>query len=114
MYAIINAATNNIPTSYDTSAGSLILNGAPSTGQLDMYNSTLDFIGVTIIGTQTTSVPSSDITVNKNQYLLWPAPVGGASTATKDRFPINQGDKVYIKTLSGSAMALGKVAIVTW
>lgn len=114
MYAIINAASNNIPVAYDGTAGSLLINGAPSTGQVSFYNSTEDFVGVTIFGSSSTVVPSSDITVNTKQYLIPPAPTGGAATFTADRFPISKGDKVYIKTLNASPMASGKVAITSW
>ncbi len=112
MYAIINSASNNITTSFGSGAGSLLVNGAPSTGTVSFYNSCTGFVAITIIGTQTTEVPSSDPTVS-NQYLLWPAPSGGAATLTADKFPINKGDKVYVRSVSGT-LSSGSVAITAW
>lgn len=115
MFAIINAASNTIPIAYDGTAGSLLVDGAPSTGQISLYNSTSDFIAFTIISTNAgTALPVSSISTNTKQYLLWPAPSGGASTLTADKFPITQGDKVYIRAVSGVALTTGKVAATMW
>lgn len=114
MYAVIDASSNNIPVSYDTTAGSRIINGAPTGGHITLYNSTSDFIGVTVQAAGTTAVPSSSISSNTSQYLIWPAPSGGAATTTADFFKIAKGDRVYIKTLNASPMASGKVAVTFW
>lgn len=114
MYAVIDASANNIPVAYDTTAGSRIINGAPSGGHITFYNSTSDFIGVCIQSAGTTAVPSSVIGTNTSQYLIWPAPTGGAATTTADIFKIAKGDRVYIKTLNAAPMATGKVAVTFW
>jgi len=108
MYATINAATNNIPTTYGTGAGSLILNGSPAAGQLTVINTTGSDISFSVTSLPG-ATPVDSTTTNTNQYIV----VGG-STSSHDKFKIATGDRVFIKSLSGSVITSGKVHVIVW
>lgn len=112
MYARINAASNNIPTTFGTGAGSLILNGAPSGGQLMVINTTASDIVYTITS-HPTKTPDDSVTTNPAQYLVPAAPTGGGAIATHDFLAISQGDRIFIKAPDGTVSS-GKVSIVIW
>lgn len=113
MFARINAATNNIPTSFDATAGSLILT-ATSAGACGLINTTSEWL-VATISSAPTAVPSSDTSVNTKQYLFPPSAgtAGSVAAQVMDYFSINNGDKVYIRTLDAPATS-GYVGIVIW
>lgn len=112
MYATINATSNNIPTTFGIGAGSLILNGAPSGGQLAIINTTTEDIIFTITAHPTT-VPDDSVSTNPHQFLVPAAPSGGTAADTHDKFKVTKGDRVFIKS-AGSAATSGKVHAVIW
>lgn len=112
MYAIINAATNNIPTAYDTTAGSLIISSCPSSGQLSVQNTCTEIIIFTVTNAPNVT-PADSTTTNPAQYACPAAPSGGGSSFTQDKLKVSRGDRIFIKS-AGSALTSGKVTVVIW
>lgn len=105
--AKINAASNNIPTTFDRAAGSLIISSAPSGGILAFLNTTDTEVYVTWGNYPGIAVPSSSM---PGKMLVIPAaPTGGSGMAIIDKAQITQGDSVFIMTEAGSARTSGKV-----
>lgn len=112
MYATVNAASNNIPTAFSTAAGSLIIDGAPSGGQLAIVNTTTEDIVFTITSAPS-AVPADSISTNPGQYLVPAAPSGGTVANTHDYLAVTKGDRIFIKS-AGSAATTGKVHAIIW
>lgn len=112
MYATIDAASNNIPTTFGSGAGSLILDGAPSGGQLAVINTTTSDIVFTVTS-KPSAVPDDSTAVNPAQYLVPAAPSGGTVANTHDYMAISKGDRIFIKSPGGTTSS-GKVHVIVW
>lgn len=103
--AKVVASTNNIPTTFDTSAGSLIFT-APSAGLLEIINTTNSVLIVAQTSHPTTVPSNSD---SKGQNYIPAAPTSGSAGWVKDGFIVTLGDKIYLRSDSGSAVTTGSV-----
>lgn len=101
---IIDSSSNNIPTSFDSSAGSLLTSNAPSSGEIIILNYTSSVLAV--FNGRVSSAPSSSLP--GPQSFIPAAPSGGAGVGTLS-IKVTQGDRVYIRSASGSAASSGKV-----
>lgn len=104
--AKIVASDNNIPTTFGTGAGSLIVNGAPSSGALGVINTTESVLYVAVTSSPTV-VPVS--TLPGKCIPIPAAPTGGTGVAVFDLLKITKGDLIYIRNDSGSAVSAGSV-----
>lgn len=112
--AKIVASTNNIPIAYDTTAGSLFFT-APSAGKIEIFHSCNAVLAIAIAGRDAgVTPPNSTITTNRRQLYIPPAPTGGYAGWVKDGLPVNQGDKVYIRSDSGSPVTVGTCYLNLW
>lgn len=103
----IVASSNNIPTTFGTGAGSLILT-APSAGNVEIINRTLSVLAVAITGDH--NVPASTPYVN----YIPPAPEGGSAGWVHDRFKVKIGDRIFIRSDTGSTVTSGTVYCNLW
>jgi hypothetical protein len=110
MYAAkIVASTNNIPTTYDATAGSLVMT-APSAGHLEVINTTTAVLAITIQSKNSpAAIPASSLATNPQQAYVPAAPSGSAAGWVKDGVIIQQGDKIYLRSDSGSSVSSGTV-----
>ena len=106
---IIDASSTNIPASFDNTAGSLVIDGSPSSGQLAVLSTATEFIAYTVGDFH--QRPVSTITDNRNQGVIPRAPTDATSAYINDEFKITRGNKLYIRSLSGSAITSGLVYI---
>ena len=112
--AKIDSSSNNIPTTFDTTAGSLVIDGTPSSRQIEIINRTTEVLAITLVSKKEgVTVPSSVITTNRRQLYVPPAPTSGTAGWVKDYLKINQGDKLYLRS-DGSAASSGNVYINLW
>lgn len=107
--AKINAATNNIPTSFDATAGSKIITSAPSGGVLSVINTTDSIIYIVWGVYLGTSLPSS--TIPGTMLAVPAAPTGGSGARIDDHAKIKIGDSVYVMTDAASARTSGLVVV---
>ena len=101
---ILNSSVNNIPTSYSSATGSLLVSTAPASGTLFVLNYTADVLAITVGSyhqTPTTALPG-------NETYIPAAPTGGSGVATFD-IKVIKGDKIYLRTTGASATTSGKV-----
>lgn len=105
------ASVNNIPTSYDETAGSLMFTGA-STSVLEIINTTNSVLAIAVVSAPQT--PVSSITSNRSQFYIPAAPTSGSAGWVKDNFKITLNDRVYLRSDSGSAVTTGSVYFNTF
>lgn len=108
--AKITASSDNIPTTFTSAAGSLVIDGAPSGGILYVMNLTTSVVVLTTA--QYLEVPSATLSTNRNQL---PIPPGSSTSLASgiiiDAFKIRQGDKVYVRSDSGSTITAGTLYV---
>lgn len=101
---IIDASSNNVPTSFDETAGSLLTSGAPSSGEMIFLNYTSAVLAV--FSGKVASAPSSSLP--GKQAFIPAAPTGGAGVGVLS-IKVTQGDRIYIRSASGSAATTAKI-----
>lgn len=101
----INAATNTIPTSYSTAAGSLVFVVPPSSKHIKLINETTCSLAVNAF--YQNSVPSN--TDSHNMY-------SGSTTVMKGFISddIYVGGTMYLRSNCGSPITTGTVTIEVW
>lgn len=104
MYAgsILDSSANNIPTSFDTTAGSKIIASCPSGGMLGFISTVAAVIAFEVGSYPGVAVPSSTLP-GRSGF------IPSSGTGTIDWFKVNQGDSVFIRSTTGSALSTGKV-----
>lgn len=106
--AKIIAASENIPVTFNTGAGSLIVSEAiGSHRHLQVLNTTTEVIAVTVTG-PTQPAPTSLLEHNNRQIYV---PASGAIVS--DDFLISPKSKIYIRTDNASASS-GIVRVSIW
>jgi hypothetical protein len=105
--AKVVASTNNVPTAFDRTAGSLIISSAPSSGNLTIINTTDSILYVVWGFYPGSSVPDS--TIPGKMISVPAAPSGGAGVLSADKAKVMQGDSVFIMTDASTARSSGKV-----
>lgn len=115
MYASkIVASDNNIPTTYGTGAGSLLVSSLPSSRQIEIINTCESVLVVSVGPPSDDQVPNSVITTNRKQLYIPAAPTGSSAGWVKDFFSIRLGDRIYVRSDTGSAVTSGTVYINLW
>lgn len=112
----VNAATSNIPTSFDTSAGSLISIASEAgavTSHVQVLNTTTEPLAISIVDNNNTTVPTTAVTTNLKQVYIPAAGTGSTSGAVLDGFGRGKGGKIYIRS-DGSAATTGIVRVTIW
>ena len=88
---------------------------AASTGQLEVINRTESVLAMTFVPAENTATPVSSITSNRHQAYIPPAPSSTSSAGwVKDFLKMKQGDRVYLRSDTGSAVTSGIVYFNTW
>ena len=106
---VIDSATDNIPTTFTTAAGSRVISSSSSGGFLGIINYTSDTLAVVVGNYQDTAVPVSTL---PGRCVFIPfAPSGSNGSAAMDYFKVSQGDSVFIRATGGSAITSGKVFV---
>lgn len=105
--AKVDASVNNIPTSFDATAGSKIIASAPSGGVLGVINTTDSVIYIVWGSFLGGTLPSS--TFPGTMLPIPPAPTGGSGCGIFDGAKVTKGDSVYIMTEAATARSSGKV-----
>ena len=106
--AYLNTSSTNIPTTYGTGAGSLVLTGVGGEGysHMKIVNETSSRIAIALAA-KDDAVPDSSTSTNTNQDIV-------SATSTEFKDDIHIYDKVYLRSDSGSAITSGIVAVVLW
>lgn len=105
--AVLDAAVNNIPTTYSAAAGSKVISSTPSGGLLGFINTTTEVLAYTVGSFLGGKVPDS--TLPGQSGFIPAAPSGGSGVSVIDGIKLTSGDSVYIRSTSGSLISSGKV-----
>lgn len=105
--AVVDSSSNNIPTTFDTSAGSLIVDGAPNASELSFINGTSGVV-VGTINAKNQAVPSSTVATNRRCFMVAPST---SSMQNMLHLKVEPGDQIYIRSDTGSALSSGKFYI---
>lgn len=104
---IVDASSNNVPTSFDATAGSAALTcGASYT--VEIHNETTTALAIAFQQANK-SAPSTDYA-----YVLAGAGAGAVFTKPDGSFQIGNNTKVYLRSVSGSAITSGTVRVACY
>lgn len=103
--AKVDSASNNIPTSFSSAAGSLFASSIPAGSMIQVQNYTSAILMVSC--GDYASAPSSTLATNRNQV---PVPAGGSTPGvnTIDNFTLSNNGSCYVRS-DGSAASSGVV-----
>lgn len=105
----IASASNNIPTSFDATAGSK-LSGFKAGSRLLVLNYTTEILFVCV--GEFSAIPSSSLTDNPNQLVVPAGSGGNPGSLVCDDILIGNGSDVYVR--AASAASSGDVYVSVW
>ncbi len=109
--AKILSASNNIPTAFDETAGSLAASAVPAGRRLLVLNYTSEILMVSV--GEYSAAPSSTLATNRNQIPVPAASSGNPGYTVLDEVLVGNQSKIYVRT-EGSAASSGNVYFSTW
>ena len=110
--AIIDASSNNIPTTFDETAGSLIASSLPAGVRIAFVNTTESVLAFSVA--DYSAAPSSVIGTNRNQGYIPAAPTGGTASIVLDGIVVSNGGRIYVRSDTGSAVTAGELRVMIW
>lgn len=105
---LIDVAVDNIDVEYNSTPGSLILSSSSAGKNISIINLTDHVLAFSYSGAEA-AVPSSDITVNRNQAF-----VPRQGTTTCDGILISNKLNVYVRSADGTSITAGRVFAFIW
>lgn len=97
-----DASSVNITSSFSL-ANSILITCPASI--VEILNTTTSLLAITIAKGDSTVVPSAVLATNRQQLFIPPAPSGSAAGSVKDKMKVNTGDRLFIRTDTGTASA---------
>lgn len=107
----IVSGTNNIPTSFDETAGSLASSVFPSASRVAVLNYTSEILAFSL--GEYTAAPSSSFSTNPNQVIVPAASGGNPGVAVLDEIGVGNNSRCYLRS-EGSAATSGNVYVTVW
>jgi hypothetical protein len=104
---IIDATLNNVAITFDSSAGSLIIDSSSPGKNMSIINKTDHVLAFTFSGTE--DVPESSLSLNRNQGFV---PDRGYTTC--DWILISNRVKIYIRSADGFPITSGEIYAWVW